>query len=525
MEILQYSYFAFSLRRNPLILFRDGIHLSAGRVLAEVLMAISLAGCAVGPDFKAIAPPKDQAYVRQPISISSGETEQRLVMGANLPVDWWTLLQSAQLNHVVRQALANNWSLTAARANLAKAAEGVAVARGGLFPQVDAVSHAGRSRYGASFLGPEAATFPTFSAYTGGVAVSYDLDIFGGQQRQIEFAAADADIQREVMNAAHINVAGDTVLEVLQIASIRAQIVVMQSVIASDQQNLGLVQIAYKTGVATLMDVTTAQSQLDSDRTTLPPLRQQLNVAQDALAILVGESPAAWTAPDFTLAALTLPADIPLVVPSELVRARPDIRAAEAQLHAANTAVGLATADMYPHFTLSASVAEDGLFSGASGAAWNFIGGLTAPVFHGGALSAHRRQMQDAYQATFAEYQQTVLTAFGQVADNLHGLSNSADEVRTEQQALDSASAALRLTRLGYRAGNAGIVQVLDAQRLQQLAELRLVQARTTRYRQTVNLFLATGGGVAGPLFKSQGNRAGERDMPVSSGAGTNGGS
>jgi len=129
MEILQYSYFAFSLRRNPLILFRDGIHLSAGRVLAEVLMAISLAGCAVGPDFKAIAPPKDQAYVRQPISISSGETEQRLVMGANLPVDWWTLLQSAQLNHVVRQALANNWSLTAARANLAKAAEGVAVAR------------------------------------------------------------------------------------------------------------------------------------------------------------------------------------------------------------------------------------------------------------------------------------------------------------------------------------------------------------------------------------------------------------
>jgi NodT family efflux transporter outer membrane factor (OMF) lipoprotein len=250
------------------------------------------------------------------------------------------------------------------------------------------------------------------------------------------------------------------------------------------------------------MDVTTAQSQLDRDRTMLPPLRQQLNVAQDALAILVGKLPAAWTAPDFNLATLTLPADIPLVVASELVRARPDIRAAEARLHAANAAVGIATADMYPRFTLSAAVAENGLFSGPAGAAWSLIGGLTAPVFHGGALSAHRRQTQDAYQATFAEYQQTVLAAFGQVADDLHGLSNSADEVRTEQQALDSASAALRLTRLGYSVGNAGIVQVLDAQRLQQLAELRLVQARTTRYIQTVALFLATGGGVAESLSR-----------------------
>jgi NodT family efflux transporter outer membrane factor (OMF) lipoprotein len=235
----------------------------------------------------------------------------------------------------------------------------------------------------------------------------------------------------------------------------------------------------------------------------LPPLRQQLAVAQDALTVLVGQSPAAWTAPDFTLAALTLPPDIPLVVPSELVRARPDIRAAEARLHAANASIGMATADMYPHFTMSAAVAEEGLFSGASGAAWSLVGGLTAPVFHGGALSAHLRQTQDAYRATFAEYQQTVLTAFSQVADNLHGLSNSADEVRTEQQALDSASAALRLTRLGYGAGNVSIVQVIDAQRLQQLAELRLVQARTARYVQTVNLFLATGGGVAESLSHS----------------------
>ncbi|WP_246258096.1 efflux transporter outer membrane subunit, partial [Pararobbsia alpina] len=498
------------MKRKPLALAMDGIRLAPGPVLAGLLLALCLGGCAVGPDFKAPSPPTDRDYVQQPVSTSSGETEQHVVMGGNLRADWWKLLQSPELDRVVEQALANNWSIDAARANLAKAGEGVAVARGGLYPQVDAVAGAGREKYGASFLGPEAFTFPVFSSYTGGAVVSYDLDVFGAERRQIEFAASDADVQKEVVNAAHLSVAGNTVLEALQIASIRAQIEVAQSVIASDQQNLELVQAAYKTGVATQMDVTTAQSQLDSDRTMLPPLHQQLDVAQDALAILVGQSPAAWTAPDFKLATLTLPADIPLVVPSDLVRARPDIRAAQARLHAANAAVGMATADMYPRFTLSAAVAEQGLISGPSGAAWSLIGGLTAPVFHGGALSAHRRQMQDAYQATLAEYQQTVLTAFGQVADNLHGLSNSADEVRTEQQALDSANAALRLTRLGYRVGNAGIVQVLDAQRLQQLAELRLVQARTTRYVQTVGLFLATGGGLADVMSPSPGSQTGE---------------
>jgi NodT family efflux transporter outer membrane factor (OMF) lipoprotein len=494
------------LKRKTLALALDGIHLAPRQALAGLLMALSLAGCAVGPDFKPSDPPQDRYYVQQPISTNSGETEQHVVMGANLQTDWWKLLQSPELDRVVEQALANNWSIDAARANLAKAAEGVAVARGGLYPQVDAVGDAGRQKYGASFLGPQAAAFPLFSSYTGGAVISYDLDAFGGQRRQIEFAGADAEVQKEFVNAAHLSVAGDTVLEALQIASVGAQIEATQSVIASDQKNLALVQTAYQAGVATQMDVTTAQSQLDRDRTMLPPLQQQLDVARDALAILVGKSPAAWAAPDFKLAALTLPAEIPLTVPSELVRARPDIRAAQAQLHAANAAIGIATADMYPHFTLSAAVAEQGLFSGAAGSAWSLIGGLTAPIFHGGALSAHRRQMQDAYQATFAEYQQTVLTAFGQVADNLHGLRNSADEVRTEQQALDSASAALRLTRLGYRVGNAGIVQVLDAQRLQQLAELRLVQARTTRYVQTVSLFLATGGGIAESLSSPAGS-------------------
>jgi NodT family efflux transporter outer membrane factor (OMF) lipoprotein len=193
---------------------------------------------------------------------------------------------------------------------------------------------------------------------------------------------------------------------------------------------------------------------------------------------------------------MSLPQDVPLVVPSELVRSRPDIRAAEAQLHAASAAVGIATADLYPRVTLSASIAEQGLLGGPAGAAWSVIGGITAPIFHGGALSASRRAAQDAYQAAFAQYQQTVLTAFRQIADTLHALQNGADAVMAQQHALSSATEALRLNREGYTAGTATILQVLDAQRLQQLAELSLVQARTERFLQTVNLFVAAGGGM-----------------------------
>jgi outer membrane protein TolC len=185
-----------------------------------------------------------------------------------------------------------------------------------------------------------------------------------------------------------------------------------------------------------------------------------------------------------------------LVVPSQLVLARPDIRAAQARLHIASAQVGIATADLYPRFNLSAAIAGEGLISGPLGAAWSLVGGVTAPIFHGGSLTARRKVAEQAYQASFADYQQTVLEAFQQVADTLHGLGNAADRVEAERQALESANSALRLTRLGYGVGNTGIVQVLDAQRLQQLAQLGLIEARAQNYVLTVNLFLATGGGL-----------------------------
>jgi NodT family efflux transporter outer membrane factor (OMF) lipoprotein len=462
--------------------------------------ALVLAGCAVGPDFVAPSPPDETNYVKGQAATTStppsGETRQQIYLGGVLETDWWTRLRSQELDRTVALALSANRTLDVARANLSKASEGVKVARAGLFPQIDANAGIERQRYGAYFLGPSAGSIPAYSAYTAGVGVSYDLDAFGGIRRGIERAAAEKDVQQQALRAAQLNVASGTVLEALQIASIRSQIDVVSSVVASDRRTLGLVQSQEAVGSTTEQDVTTAQSQLDRDQALLPALHQQLNLAQDALATLVGRSPAEWSAPDFSLAGISLPQDIPLVVPSDLVRSRPDILAAEAQLHAASAAVGIATADLYPRISLSAEIAEQGLLGGPAGAAWSLIGGLSAPIFHGGALAARRRAAQDAYQAAFAQYQQTVLTAFGQIADTLHGLQNGADDVMAQRRALSSATTALQLSRATYSVGSTSILQVLDAQRLQQLAELGLVQARTERIVRTVNLFVAAGGGL-----------------------------
>ena len=469
-------------------------------LLALILMLAALAGCTVGPDFVAPSQPRETNYVMgQAATVSiqaSGDTRQQIHLGEVLGADWWTRLRSPELDRTVTLALSSNRTLEVARADLLKASEGVKIARAGLLPQLDATGGLARQQYGAYFLGSEAATFPPFSAYSGGVDVSYDLDVFGRTRRSIELAAADKDVQQEALRAAQLSIASATVLEALQIASTRAQIDVVNIVVASDQRTLGLVKSQEAAGSVADQDVTTAQSQRDRDRTLLPALHQQLNMAQDALSTLVGSSPTDWTAPDFSLSGMRLPRDVPLIVPSELVRSRPDIRAAEAQLHAASAEVGIATANLYPRISLSAGVAEQGLLAGPAGAAWSLLGGISAPIFHGGALSAGRRAAEDAYQAAFAQYQQTVLTAFRQIADTLHALQNDADAVTAQHQAVNSATKALELNRKAYLAGNSTVLQVLDAQRLLLLAELSLVQARAERLRQTVNLFVAAGGGL-----------------------------
>jgi NodT family efflux transporter outer membrane factor (OMF) lipoprotein len=457
---------------------------------ATCAAVIMLAGCATGPKYSPPAQPTLQSYTVAP---NSGHM---VVLGPAPREDWWTQLGSPQLNAVVDLALRNNLSVEIARANLAKAEEGLDAARGTRSIQVDAAAGVERSKYGSYFLGPLASTFPTYSAYSVGPSVSYDLDLFGATRHRIEAAGASADYEHEQLRGALLNVIGDTVTQSLHIASIRAQIAVVQEVLGADEQTLDLVRAARRVGVISDIDVLQATSQRDQDRTLLPPLYQDLDVARDALSVLIGKAPAEWSAPDFALDQFVLPHELNLVVPSQLVRARPDIRAAEAQLREASAKVGVATADLYPRITLTSSWAAEGLLTGGTVSAWSLIGGISAPIFHGGTLNAQRRGAQDDYQVAFAKYQLVVLKSFRQVADTLHALDHDAEALDAQLQALTSADSALELTRQGYRVGNADILQILAAQRLQQLAELGQVRAKDQQLTDAVRLYLASGDGM-----------------------------
>jgi NodT family efflux transporter outer membrane factor (OMF) lipoprotein len=331
--------------------------------------------------------------------------------------------------------------------------------------------------------------------------LNYSLDVFGGTRRRIEQQAALVDFQRDQVGAAYLELTGDVVTTAIDEASAAEELRATLDIVAVDEHNLQLVQISEQAGKSAGIDVLAAESQLANDRALLPPLRQTIAAAQHALAVLVGHTPAEWAAPAFTFNDMKLPTDLPLNLPSELVRSRPDVLASEAQLHAASAAVGVATAQLYPSLTLSGSwhttgTSQSDLFSSDSDV-WSIVTGLTAPLFHGGALRAEQRAALQTFAAQLASYRQTVLLAFGQVADALKALEHDAQSIEAQQAALDASRASLELTQQSYEAGQASFLQVLVTQRLYLEARLGFARAESQRFLDTALYYLVLGGDVA----------------------------
>jgi NodT family efflux transporter outer membrane factor (OMF) lipoprotein len=472
------------------------------RSLAACAATLLLAACTVGPDFQRPAAPSAEGYSGRDDTPLDGPTappqHQHAVMGQNLSGAWWRLFRSPQLDAVIGQALANNQTLAAAQSTLDQSLELTTAAGGARYPQLDVAANVNREKLNLSSFGLKGPN-PVFNLYQVGPSVSYALDVFGGIRRQIEEQSAQAERQAYEVDAAWLSLTGNVVSQAVTVASVQAQIDTAEGIIADDRQNLDLVRKAQAAGSVSQADVVRAESQLAGDLTILPPLRQQRGLARHALAVLVGAAPAQWSPPPFVLSEFSLPTDLPLSVPSQLVRQRPDILAAEAELHVASAAIGVATARLYPNLTLSASLMQGALFPSQlwTDSASTAIGtaGLTAPLFHGGTLEAERRAAEAAYQASLASYKQTVLQSFAQVADVLEALAHDAEALEAQGNALGSAQDSLRLTRLSFSAGNTGVLQVLDAQRQYEQARLGYVRAEAQRLLDTIQLFLAMGGG------------------------------
>ena len=477
--------------------------------LIAATLALAATGCAtVGPDFQPPAAPTVGRYVspdeRTAPAGDAGPAApaQTIALGEKVTADWWTLFRSPDLDGLVKDAIAGSPTLESAKARSAEARQGVIEARSALYPQIGFSAGFAREKESATTFGLQPNAFPlppNFDLFQFGPSASYTLDLFGGARRRIEQQAALADFQNDQLDAAYLQLTGDTVRQAIQVASVRAQLKAVDAILDIDRQNLELVRAERKAGTVPDSDVVRAESQLAADETLRPGLDQQLSVAKHALAVLTGRPAGDWSPPDFDLAALTLPSQLPVSLPSELVHQRPDILAAEALLHASSAQVGVATAQLYPEITLSAGISASSLNGGnlfsASGLVWSLAAGLTQPIFDGGMRQAQRRAALAAFKASAADYRQTVLLSFGQVADVLQALDHDAALLSAQQHALDLASESQRLQRINYRAGGVGLLDLLDAQRQYEQAQLGYARAQAQRYQDTIQLLVAMGGG------------------------------
>lgn len=494
---------------------RVALRSSAWTLIA--VLGVSVAGCTVGPDFVSPDLPLVSHYTSPGERISATVDPkdevptQALALGEHVTTSWWTLFRSRALDGLVKQAIAGNQSLESVRQRLAVAQESVMVARSALYPQLGLGANVQEAKLTSETFGLAPSAFPlppSFNLFQVGPTASYTPDLFGQTHRRIEQQQALADYQADQLDAAYLALTGKTAAQALQVAAINSQLKALRDILAIDKQNVELVQKERLAGTVPDSDIITAQSQLAQDETLQPGLEQQLSVAKHALAVLIGQPPGVWSPPDFDLASFVLPRRLPVSIPSEFVHQRPDIHAAESQLHAASAQIGIATAQLYPNITLSAGVTAASLNGGnlfdPGGLAWSIASGLTQPIFDGGMREAERRQALDAFKASAADYKQTVLQAFGQVADILQAIKHDTDLLVAQKHALTMAQEAVRLQRINFSGGGGGVIALLDTQRQYQQAQLGYVRAEAQRYQDTAQLLVAMGGGwwdrKAGPV-------------------------
>jgi NodT family efflux transporter outer membrane factor (OMF) lipoprotein len=466
-----------------------------------LLPLLLLAGCAVGPDFVRPEAPAVDAYTQGPLPLETVEaagTSQRFFAGRDIAADWWFLFQCEELNAVIDEALSGSRDLQAAQARLRESQELLRAGYGVFFPQVDGSFDFTRQKFTASRFGGGFGS-SIFNLYSASLAATYNLDVFGGSRRQVEGQAAQVDVQDAQVKATYLTLLGNVINTVIARAGYRAQIAATEELIAFERRQVEITQTKYDAGMIARTQVLSLRTQVASTEATLPPLRQRLDQASHLLATLTGRFPAESSLPVVDLDNFILPDELPLSLPSALVRQRPDILTSEATLHRASAEIGVATANLFPSISLSAgygqeSTKPDYLFKSMSNI-WNWGGGLTQPLFHGGSLWFQRRAAVEAYNAALADYQQTVLTAFAEVADALRALEHDAQALKARIESLESAQQNLLIVQGNYEAGIASYLEVLIANLQYQQAKLLYIQSRAQRLQDTAVLFTALGGG------------------------------
>jgi NodT family efflux transporter outer membrane factor (OMF) lipoprotein len=464
-------------------------------------LGCGLGSCAVGPSFhRPAAPPVTHyGFGGDPAHTSAAEgVAQRFNPGADVAGDWWRLFDSTQLQAIVAEALANNPGLAATQASLRASEDSLRAGYGIFYPQIRADAAATRERLSPAQFN-ENARGSVFNLFTFSASASYALDVFGGERRRLEGLAAQVDVQRATEHAAYVALLSNIVNTIIAESAYRAEIDTTRRLIELQREQVKLAQVQYESGTQPYSNVLSLESQLDSYEASIPQLEQKLAQSDDLLATLVGHVPADWSPPEIRLKDLRLPRDLPVSLPSHLVRQRPDILVAEATAHAASADVGVATAALLPSVMLNGAYSANGNATSnllaASGRAWSFGANVEQPLFEGGTLWFNRKAAVENYHEAMDLYRQTVLGAFEQVADALRALDHDAAALRAQDEALAAARQALHLVQVNYEAGLDTYLEVLTADALYHQAAINELEAVALRYQDTVALYVALGGG------------------------------
>jgi NodT family efflux transporter outer membrane factor (OMF) lipoprotein len=483
-----------------------------GRVGCRTLVPLCVAAaglCAcVGPNFHRPAAPSVDRYTVEALPSQTasapgpGGAAQQFLTGQEVPRDWWTRFGSPQLDTLVTEALRANPNVQAAQAALRQAMENTAAQRGSYFPAVQAGFDASRELNAVGVLAPNLASGTAlYNLYTPQVTVTYVPDIFGANRRAVESLAAQAEASRFQLDATYLTLTANVVTAAIQKAGLRAQIAATMRMIALEREALAVLRHELDLGAIAEGDVFAQDAALAQLEATLPPLNRQLQQTRDLLAVLTGHLPADFKPVSFDLDQLQLPTELPLGVPSQLVERRPDVRAAEAQLHAATAQVGVAIANLLPQLTLtgdigSSATAMNDLFKAGTGF-WFVGASLSQTLFEGGTLLHRKRAADAALDQAGALYRSAVLTAFQNVADALHALNTDADALNAAGRAEAAAQKSLEVARRQLELGSVSYLALVSAEQTYQQAVISLTQARANRVADTAALFQALGGSVA----------------------------
>ena len=467
------------------------------------LLCLALAACTVGPDFVRPDVPVNAGYTQDQLSstaqadIASGGAAQRLINGMDIPGQWWTLFRSAALNALVEEALRANPNVSAAQAALRQANELVYADQASLFPSVG--TNLSKSREKVSGATTGASSSPILTLSSASLSVSYAPDVFGGTRRQIESSTAQAEYQRFQLEATYLTLTANVVNSAISLASIRDQVAATEEIVRLQSGQLDLLHAQRRLGAIADTDVLAQQTALAQTRATLAPLQKQLAQTGNQLMVYLGRFPNQDRDERFNLASLHLPEQLPVSLPSAIVGQRPDVRAAQAQLHQASADIGVAVANQLPQFSITGalgSTAASGtrLFSAGTGI-WSLAGSIAQPIFDAGALEHRKRAAVAAYDESASLYRGTLLIAFQDVANALRALEFDAEALNQQVIAERSAQASLDLVQAQFRLGAVAYINLLTAQQSYQDTVLARVKAQAARYSDTTALFQALGGG------------------------------